>query len=112
MNRLSICFCRNQDLPRKDFFKIRLEPEFGLEMLNKFDLKGTPVRTFLTGNHIFVQFKDDNNKYHIIVVCQMLYILVAMTDGNTIYVKDSRLTEYIQSIWNHNVVKKNLFETV
>ncbi|QHR78555.1 hypothetical protein KM759_gp073 [Lymphocystis disease virus 4] len=109
MLELSKCLCQDSELPKKGDIKMRMEPEFGVETLNKLSLTGKPIRTFIAGCHIFVQYKDEFDNYHIIIMCQKDFSLLAVSSSvETICVKDHRLIEYIASVWNYDIIKKKL----
>ncbi|AAU10944.1 hypothetical protein LDVICp099 [lymphocystis disease virus-China] len=109
MDQLTICSCESFDLPKKGDLRMRMEPEFGIEILEKFNLSGKPIRTFIAGYHIFIQYKDDRDNYRIIIVCQKNFLIIAISlFTETVYVMDHRLIEYIAFIWNYDIKKKSI----
>ncbi len=88
MDKLSTCLCADHELPKKSDWKIRLDASFGAELMTKFNFVGIPVRTFLAGNHIFVQYKDASGAYKIFIVCQTFFVLIAVSIGEYIHIKD------------------------
>ncbi|QHR78553.1 hypothetical protein KM759_gp137 [Lymphocystis disease virus 4] len=108
MNPLIKCFCKDHELPKKSDFKLRLNSKFTHEMMKKFNVQGIPFRAFLAANHIFIQYKDLNDKYNLLSICKTFFLPVAITVNETVRIKDQRLVNYLRLVWNHNIIKKKL----
>ncbi|AAU11059.1 hypothetical protein LDVICp216 [lymphocystis disease virus-China] len=108
MNPLIKCVCLDHKLPKKSDYKIKLESAVTIEIMKKFNLKGTPFRAFVAANHIFIQYKDLSDKYNLIAICKTFFLLVAITVNEIVRVRDQRLIDYLRLVWNHNVIKKKL----